>query len=64
MITYVSVLERPKEIGILRRLGARKKDISRVFNAESFIVGLFAGPLGLRSPWFSPSRLNAYSQTF
>ncbi|MFW5892866.1 MAG: ATP-binding cassette domain-containing protein [Bacillota bacterium] len=47
IITYVSVLERTKEIGILRSLGARKKDISRVFNAESFIVGLFAGALGI-----------------
>ncbi|PAT02303.1 hypothetical protein CI105_02880 [Candidatus Izimaplasma bacterium ZiA1] len=47
IITYVSVLERTKEIGILRSLGARKKDISRVFNAESFIVGLVAGTLGV-----------------
>ncbi len=47
IITYISVLERTKEIGILRSLGARKKDISRVFNAESFIVGLLAGILGV-----------------
>jgi len=47
IITYVSVLERTKEIGILRSLGARKKDISRVFNAESFIVGFVAGTLGV-----------------
>ncbi|MBF8982565.1 ATP-binding cassette domain-containing protein [Lutibacter sp. B2] len=47
IITYVSVLERTKEIGILRSLGARKKDISRVFNAETFIVGLMAGSLGI-----------------
>ena len=47
IITYVSVLERTKEIGILRSLGARKKDISRVFNAETFIVGLIAGSLGI-----------------
>lgn len=47
IITYVSVLERTKEIGILRSLGARKRDISRVFNAESFIVGLVAGLMGV-----------------
>ncbi|ERJ12854.1 ABC transporter ATP-binding protein/permease [Haloplasma contractile] len=47
IITYVSVLERTKEIGILRALGARKKDISRVFNAETIIVGLTAGVLGI-----------------
>ncbi len=47
IITYVSVLERTKEIGILRSLGARKKDISRVFNAESSIIGFFAGVLGI-----------------
>ena len=47
IITYVSVLERTKEIGILRSLGARKRDISRVFNAESFIVGLVAGTMGV-----------------
>ena len=49
IITYISVLERTKEIGILRSLGARKKDISRVFNAESFIVGLLAGLIGVAS---------------
>ena len=47
IITYISVLERTKEIGILRALGARKKDITRVFNAETFIVGLTSGVLGL-----------------
>jgi putative ABC transport system permease protein len=47
IITYISVLERTKEIGILRSLGARKKDISRVFNAESFIIGLLAGLIGV-----------------
>lgn len=47
IITYISVLERTKEIGILRALGARKKDISRVFNAETFIIGLTSGMLGL-----------------
>lgn len=47
IITYVSVLERTKEIGILRSIGARKKDISRLFNAETLIVGLVAGTLGI-----------------
>ena len=47
IITYISVLERTKEIGILRAIGASKKDISRVFNAETFIIGLSAGLLGI-----------------
>lgn len=47
IITYISVLERTKEIGILRALGARKKDIKRVFNAETFLVGLTSGILGI-----------------
>ena len=47
IITYISVLERTKEIGILRSIGASKKDISRVFNAETFIVGVFAGIIGI-----------------
>ena len=47
IITYTSVLERTKEIGILRALGARKKDITRVFNAETLIIGLCSGMLGI-----------------
>ncbi len=47
IITYISVLERTKEIGILRSIGASKKDISRVFNAETLIVGASAGVLGI-----------------
>ena len=47
IITYISVLERTKEIGVLRALGARKKDITRVFNAETFIIGVFSGLLGV-----------------
>ena len=47
IITYISVLERTKEIGILRAIGASKKDISRVFNAETFLVGLCAGLIGV-----------------
>lgn len=47
IITYVSVIERTKEIGVLRSLGARKKDISRVFNAETFLIGFVSGTLGI-----------------
>ena len=47
IITYISVLERTKEIGILRAIGASKKDVSRVFNAETFIEGLVAGTMGI-----------------
>ena len=47
IITYVSVVERVKEIGILRAVGARKKDIKRLFNAETFIIGLGAGLVGI-----------------
>lgn len=47
IITYISVLERTKEIGILRSVGASKRDISRVFNAETFIIGLLSGVLGI-----------------
>lgn len=47
IITYISVLERTKEIGVLRAMGASKRDISRVFNAETLIVGFVAGALGI-----------------
>ena len=47
IIIYISVLERTKEIGILRSLGARKKDVSRVFNAETFIIGFTSGIIGI-----------------
>lgn len=47
IITYISVLERTKEIGVLRAIGASKRNISSIFNAETFIVGLFAGLLGI-----------------
>ena len=47
IIIYISVLERTKEIGILRALGARKKDITRLFNAETFIIGATSGILGI-----------------
>ena len=47
IITYISVLERTKEIGILRAIGASKSNISQVFNAETFIIGAFSGLLGI-----------------
>lgn len=47
IITYISVLERTKEIGVLRALGASKKDVARVFNAETLIIGLAAGVIGI-----------------
>ena len=47
IITYVSVVERVKEIGVLRSLGARKKDIKNLFNAETFIIGLSSGVIGV-----------------
>ncbi len=47
IITYISVLERTKEIGILRAMGASKKNISRIFNAETFIIGLVSGLMGI-----------------
>ena len=47
ILTYTSVLERTKEIGVLKALGARKKDVTRVFDAETFILGIFSGVLGI-----------------
>lgn len=47
IITYISVIERTKEIGVLRSVGASKRDVKRVFTAESFIIGLFSGLLGI-----------------
>ena len=47
IITYISVIERTKEIGILRAIGASKKDISRVFNAETIIIGFTSGLFGI-----------------
>lgn len=58
IITYTSVLERTKEIGILKALGARKKDISRVFDAETMILGLFSGTLGVVIAWLLTFPIN------
>ncbi len=59
IITYVSVIERTKEIGILRSVGARKKDISRVFNAETLIVGFTAGTIGVVLSYLISIPINA-----
>lgn len=58
IITYTSVLERTKEIGILRALGARKKDITRVFDAETLILGIFSGLLGVIIAWICTFPIN------
>jgi putative ABC transport system permease protein len=58
IITYTSVLERTKEIGVLRALGARKKDITRVFDAETFILGIFSGLLGIGIAWILTIPIN------
>jgi putative ABC transport system permease protein len=64
IITYVSVIERTKEIGIMRSLGARKKDISRIFNAETLIVGLGSGILGILIYLLLQSPLNLIIENF
>jgi putative ABC transport system permease protein len=64
IITYVSVIERTKEIGIMRSLGARKKDISRIFNAEALIIGLFAGILGIGLSYGLLVGVDAFIESF
>lgn len=59
IITYISVLERTKEIGILRAMGASKKDVSRVFTAETLLIGLVAGLLGILVTWLLTFPINA-----
>jgi len=58
IIIYTSVLERTNEIGILRALGARKKDITRVFDAETFILGVLSGALGIAIAWLLTKPIN------
>ncbi|AKP63948.1 peptide ABC transporter ATPase [Levilactobacillus koreensis JCM 16448] len=62
IITYTSVLERTKEIGILKALGARKKDITRVFDAETFILGVGSGALGVVIAWLLTFPINIVLQ--
>ena len=59
IITYVSVVERVKEIGVLRSLGARKKDIKNLFNAETFIIGLASGVFGVAVTYLISFGINA-----
>ncbi|AUI71889.1 ATP-binding cassette domain-containing protein [Companilactobacillus alimentarius] len=59
IITYTSVLERTKEIGILKALGARKKDVTRVFDAETTILGVSSGVLGIVIAWLATFPINA-----
>ncbi|MDR1891635.1 MAG: FtsX-like permease family protein [Oscillospiraceae bacterium] len=59
IITYTSVLERTKEIGILKALGARKKDVTRVFDAETCILGILSGVLGVLIAWLLTFPANA-----
>lgn len=58
IVTYISVLERTREIGILKALGARKKDISRVFNAETLILGILSGTLGIAISYLGQIPIN------
>ena len=59
IITYVSVVERIKEIGVIRSLGGRKKDVSHLFNAETFIIGLLAGAIGIGATYLLSAIVNA-----
>lgn len=59
IITYTSVLERTKEIGVLKALGARKKDITRVFDAETCILGIASGVLGIVIAWLATFPINS-----
>lgn len=63
IITYISVLERRREIGILRAIGARKIDIFNVFNAETFIIGLIAGIMGIIVTWIGCIPANILAKT-
>ena len=59
IITYVSVVERIKEIGVIRSLGGRKKDVSHLFNAETFIIGMLAGLFGVVVTYLISAVVNA-----
>lgn len=64
IITYTSVLERTKEIGVLKALGARKKDITRVFDAETFILGIGSGVLGVAIAYLATIPINILLEKF
>ena len=59
IITYVSVVERIKEIGVIRSLGGRKRDVSRLFNAETFIIGLLSGIIGITVSYIASAIVSA-----
>ena len=64
IITYTSVIERTKEIGILKALGARKKDITRVFDAETMILGVYSGLMGVFIAWLLTFPINKVINNF
>lgn len=64
IVTYTSVMERTKEIGILRSIGARKKDITRVFNSETFIIGLCSGLIAVLFTWIMSFPVNAILRAY
>ncbi|MCL2375121.1 MAG: ABC transporter ATP-binding protein/permease [Firmicutes bacterium] len=64
IITYVSVVERTKEIGVLRSLGARKRDVARLFNAETFIIGMISGLIAIIFTYISSAIINAIINVF
>jgi len=64
IITYVSVVERTKEIGVLRSLGARKRDVARLFNAETFIIGMISGLIAITFTYIASAIINAIINVF
>ena len=62
IITYISVLERTREIGVLRAIGSSKNDISKIFNAETFIEGLLSGLFGVVVTWLLCIPANAIAR--
>ncbi|MCE5221494.1 MAG: ATP-binding cassette domain-containing protein [Clostridium sp.] len=61
VVMYISVVERTKEIGIIKAIGARKKDIRRIFVSEAFLIGLFSGTIGLVGAYFISKGINIMS---
>ena len=63
VVLYISVMERVKEIGILKSIGARKKDIRRIFLSEAFLIGVFSGTLGCMASYGLVKLINRVTQT-
>lgn len=61
VVMYISVVERIKEIGIIKAIGAREKDIRRIFVSEAFLIGVFSGIMGLTSAYFFMRSVNVMS---